>query len=56
MAAAGIKSKLHKSWKDDSIRVMQLQETAFYTQNSHPDFGIISTDREEFPLLKTGSF
>lgn len=50
MAAAGIASKLHKSWKYDSIR--ELQETAYYTQNSHPDSGIISTDKGEFPCQK----
>lgn len=52
MAAAGNTSKLYKSWKYDSIR--ELQETAFYTQNSDPDSGIISTDKEEFPLLRRG--
>lgn len=54
MAAARIASKLHKSWKYDSIR--ELQETAYYTQNSHPDSGIISTDKGEFPLSKRGNF
>lgn len=54
MAAAGITSKLHKSWKYDSIR--ELQETVFYTWNSHPDSGIISNDKEEFALLKRGNF
>lgn len=54
MAAAGNTSKLHESWKYGSIR--ELQETAFYTQNSHPDSGIISTDKEEFPLWRRGNF